>query len=386
MTRARDGLLVVAGEASGDRIAAMAVRALFEEGFRGPVFGMGGALLARCGADLIANLHQTTAMGTSELSSRLPALASALGKLLLAIRRRPPRAALLVDYTELNLRLGAQLRREGIPVLFTVAPQLWAWRPGRLPVVRRAVDRLAVILPFEEALFRAGGVDARYVGHPALDVALPSRAAARRKLGLDGSPAVALLPGSRPHEVRATLPTMLEGLTRLRRGSGPLAARLLLAPSLDAATRAFARGEAFRAGVGVVPIDPDEGLSPALPAFDAAVATSGTATLECALAGAAPLVVYQASRMTAFLARRLLRVPHIALPNIILGDRRYPELLQDDFTGRQVAVELDRLLSEPTARERAREEFHDRLRVEGSARFGERVARLMIPWLPRSSA
>lgn len=383
MSRSRDGLLVISGEASGDRIAAEAVQALRAAGFGGSVFGMGGPLFSRSGAEVVADFRRTTAMGTSEVVSRLPALARNLGVLALAIRRRPPRAALLVDYTEVNLRLGACLRQRGVPVLFAVAPQLWAWRPGRLPAVRRSLDRLAVILPFEEALFRAGGIDAHYIGHPALEALLPSRAAARERLGLSSAPAIALLPGSRPHEVRATLPTMLEGLTRLRTAAGPLDARLLVAPSLDPATSSFAKEQAARALVEVVSVDPGEGISPLLPAFDAAVVTSGTATLECALAGAPPLVVYRASQATAFLARRLLRLPHVALPNILLGERRYPELLQEDFTAPRVAAELSSLLERRHTAEADRDELLLRLRPNGSARFGERLAKLMTPWLPR---
>lgn len=380
-------LLVVAGEASGDRIASAVVRALEVERRGLDVYGMGGPALSRAGARLLVDLRETTAMGAVEILPRLPAVLAAWAKLELSILRRPPRAALLVDYTELNLWLGRRLRRAGTRVLFCVAPQLWAWRRGRLPSLRRAVDRLAVILPFEEPLFRAGGIDACYVGHPSLDAEPLPRAIARSMLGLGDGPAIALLPGSRPHEVRATLPTMIDGLSQLHRAREGLEARLLLAPSLDSKTRALALAKARGAGIEAVDVDPEAGAGPLLPAFDAAVVTSGTATLECALAGAAPLTVYRGSPVTAALARRLLRTPHVALPNIVLGEARYPELLQERFTARAVAGELDRLLAHPEEHRVLARELRARFAAsEGSESFGERVAALLHPWLPRGAA
>jgi len=372
-------IFVVAGEASGDRIAASVVRALRGEHRDLVVRGMGGSALAAEGAELLADLRETTGMGTTELASRLPALLRAITRIEATLLRRPPRIALLVDSTELNLRLGSQLRRRGTRVLYCVAPQLWAWRPGRLPRLRHALDRLAVVLPFEEALFRAGGIDACYVGHPALDARLLPPDLARSKLGLGPGKAVALLPGSRPHEVRATLPTMIDGLRHLP----SLAARLFLAPSLDAKTRAFAETEAARAGIGTIDVDAATGASPWLPAFDAAVATSGTATLECALAGVAPLTVYRASRPTAFLARRLLRTEHVALPNLLLGERRFPELLQERFTPSGIADELSRLLADPERHRATAAELREVMRPEGPGTFGERTAALLRPWISR---
>lgn len=383
MSVRRGGLLVVAGEASGDRIAARVVEALVADRQPLPVYGMGGPALARSGARLVADLRATSAMGTSEVFGKLPAIFAALAQIERSIAKEPPRAALLVDYTEVNLRLGRRLRRAGTRVLYCVAPQLWAWRPGRLPSVRRAVDRLAVILPFEEALFRAGGIDACYVGHPALDDNPLPRDLAREKLGLAGL-SVALLPGSRPHELRATLPTMIDGVLQLHRAEA-VSARLLLAPSLDPETRDWARAKAAAAGIDALDVDAKEGTSPLLPAFDAAVVTSGTATLECAVAGTPPLSVYRASRMTAFLARRLLTTPNVALPNIILGERRYPELLQEELTPKAVASELSRLLRDPERHRASASELRARLLPKTPGSFGERVARLLRPWI-RGSA
>src|SRR6266545_3509174 len=180
-------LLLVAGEPSGDSIAGGIARALLPQGVR--CFGMGGSACEQSGVELVADLRRSAAMGFTEVAARLPAVVSAYAKLASSARLERPRAAALVNYTEFNARLGRHLRRRRIPVLWCVAPQVWAWRRGRMRSISRALDRLAVILPFEERLWREAGVDAHYVGHPALDVVLPERVAARAELGLDrGTP------------------------------------------------------------------------------------------------------------------------------------------------------------------------------------------------------
>lgn len=379
MTARRTPVLVVAGEASGDRIAAAVVEAIGAE--RASFFGLGGGAAARAGVRLVSDLRQSTAMGALEVASRLPAVLAARARLELAIARERPKVAVLVDYAEFNVRLGVRLRRAGVRVLFCVAPQVWAWRPGRVRRVGRALDRLAVILPFEQRLWRAAGVDARYVGHPALEVAAPSRAEARARLAIDAERAIAVLPGSRPHEVRAVLEPMLDGVRLLRDRDATIDARLLVAPSLDDRTRARVLERARAARVGAVEVEPREGAAPLLAAFDAAVATSGTATLECALAGAPPVTVWRASRLTAALARRLVRTPHVALPNVVLGERRYPELLQEDATPAAIARELAARLEDRERARRDADELRAKLAPRDAGTFGARVASLVGPWL-----
>lgn len=372
-------VLVVAGEASGDRMAAAIVSALGPE--RASFFGFGGAAMALAGARLVADFRRTTAMGALEVAARLPSLLAAYARLEAAIARERPRVALLVDYAELNVRLGARLRRAGVRVLFCVAPQVWAWRPGRVERVGRALDRLAVILPFEEGLWRSTGVDAHYVGHPALDASPPPAGAVRARLGLGAAQAVALLPGSRPHEVRATLEVMLGALTLLRSRGRSIDARLLLAPSLDPATRAFALSRAIAAGAHAIAVDAREGIAPLLPAFDAAIATSGTATLECALAAVPPVTIWRGARLTAAIARRWVRTPHVALPNVLLGERRYPELLQEAASAAAVARELTSILDDRTSFANSAAELRGKLMIDDGRTFGARVAALVHPWL-----
>jgi lipid-A-disaccharide synthase len=380
--RSSPSVLVVAGEASGDRLAARIARSLRNEGVH--CFGMGGAASLAAGVELVADLRRSAAMGLTEVAARLPAVATAFARLAVAAHRAPPRAAVLVDYTEFNQRLGLLLKRRGVPVLWCVAPQVWAWRPRRITQISRALDRLAVILPFEEALWRAAGVDTHYIGHPALDVPIIDRNTAQTRLGLGRSrPNVAILPGSRPHEVRRHTPPMLTALREIAHAGMAVDARLLVAASLDGATRRWLVAQADRAGVATVDVDADAGAAAWLGAFDAALAASGTATLECALAATPPVVIYRMSPLTAALARRFVRTPFIALPNILLGAPVYPELVDRRAEPVGMARALLSVLERPSAFATSANELRERLARPGPAgnTASARAASLLSDWL-----
>jgi len=371
-------LLVVAGEASGDRAAAAVIAKL--RGVR--AFGMGGGALQREGVELVADLRSTTALGVTEVARRAYGVGLAYGKLRAAIRRQKPAAALLVNYTEFNARLAPTLWSEGTRVLWYGAPQIWAWRSGRAKPLRRHLDRLAVMLPFEEPLWRELGVDAHYVGHPALeDRRGPEhRVAARELLGLTPFAwAVAILPGSRPHEVRRLLEPMLTGYESVRGDRASVDARVMLAASLDDRTRAWARELAHARGVEVVDVDSRAGIAYALPAFDAALCASGTASLECALARVVPVVCYRVGWATEVGARAFLKTPHVALPNVLLGREAFPELLQRSAAANRIAETLARVLDERDTFLAACTELE---RVLGDHPCPSReVARMLEPWL-----
>lgn len=373
-----EDLLVVAGEASGDRAAAGALARL--HGVR--AYGMGGGALRREGVELLVDLSTTTAMGFGEVARRAWNVGIAFGKLQAAIRSKPPRAALLVNYTEFNARLASTLWSLGTRVLWYGAPQIWAWRAGRAIPLRRHLDRLAVMLPFEEKLWRDKGVDAHYVGHPAIEERRGPghRTAARELLGITPfCAAVALLPGSRPHEVRRLLEPMLEGFEAVRRDRASVDARLLLAPSLDDETRAWARDLCRPREIEVADVDPHAGIAYALPAFDAALCASGTASLECALARVPPIVCYRVGWATEAAARLLVDVPFVALPNILLGRGAFPELLQRDVAKDRIADALTQILDGKDGFVAACAEVEAAL---GDRRTpGEDVARMLAPWL-----
>lgn len=375
-------LLIVAGEASGDRAGA-AVVAHLPQGVR--TFGMGGGALAAEGVELVADLRDTTALGIAEVARRAFGVARAYALVRAATMLRKPLAALLVNYTEFNARLAESLHASGVRVLWYGAPQVWAWRSGRAVPLRRHIDRMAVMLPFEEPLWRGFGVDATYVGHPALEERRGDRVTARELLGMTPRAwAVAILPGSRPHEVRRLLGPMLTGYEKVRRDLASVDARVLIAPSLDPTTRAWARATAAAFRVDVVDVDARAGMSLALPAFDAALCASGTASLECALARVVPIVCYRVGWATELGARAFVTTPHIALPNILLGRGAFPELLQRHATASRMTDALGNVLEERDSFLGACAEVEAVLGGQTSA--SRTVARMLEPWLATRAA
>jgi lipid-A-disaccharide synthase len=244
---------------------------------------------------------------------------------------------------------------------------------------------MAVMLPFEEPLWRGFGVDAHYVGHPALEERRSDRIAARELLGMTPKAwAVAILPGSRPHEVRRLLEPMLTGYEKVRRDLASVDARVLLAPSLDAATRAWARETADGSHVEVVDVDARAGMAYALPAFDAALCASGTASLECALARAIPIVCYRVGWATELGARAFITTPHVALPNILLGRGAFPELLQRHATASRMTDALANVLEERDSFLEACAAIEKTL--DGHRSASQTVARMLEPWLATRAA
>jgi lipid-A-disaccharide synthase len=377
-------LLVVAGEASGDRAGA-AVVARLRERIDVRVLGMGGAALEAAGGSLLADLRESTAMGLGAVAGRAGSILLGAARILAAARTERVKAALLVNYSDFNARLAPLLRRMGVRTLWYGAPQVWAWRPGRAPSLARTIDRMAVTLPFEEAIWRNAGVATDYVGHPALEVTPLSRTEARDALGLTRrAQTIAVMPGSRPHEVRALLRPMLAAVAILRVDRASIDARVLVASSLDRRTRDAVRRQAAAAGVGTYDVSATHGAGLVLPAFDAALTASGTAALEAALARAVPVVAYKVGIATEVVARLLVRTEHYALPNVLLGRRAFPELLQRDATPPVLAAALARSLDAPAELLLACDAVRATL-GERSAPSRE-VATLLLPWLSDASS
>lgn len=370
------GLLVVAGEASGDRVAAEVVRRL--PGVR--AFGLGGSALSSVGAELVDDLRASTALGIGEAAARAGAVLRSWRRVASAARARRPVAAMLVNYSEYNARLAPLLHDAGVRVLWYGAPQVWAWRPGRTEALRRSVDRMALMLPFEEPLWRRSGVDAHYVGHPALETPRLDRRAAREALEMTPfAAAVAVLPGSRPHEVRRLLLPMLDAYERVRSDRASVDARVLVAPSLDASTRHWVRAVCLERRVGHFDADPHRGALSVLPAFDAALCASGTASLEAALCRVVPVVAYRVGLATELTARVLVRTPHIALPNVLLGERVFSELVQREVRVDRLAAALGDALDRRPALLGACARVEATLGTQRTPSL--RVARMLAPWL-----
>ncbi len=373
----RSSLLVVAGEVSGDIHAANLVDALLSIEPATTVFGIGGERLLEVGLEAIATTDELAHMGLVEVLRELPRLRGILERVVAEAARRRPHGAVLVDSPDFNLRLAARLRREGIPVILYVSPQIWAWRKGRVRIVRRVADEVLCILPFEVGFYEAAGVTARFVGHPLVDDI--ARDGLLQGHGERAERRLALLPGSRAMEVRQLLPTMIETLRRLPRdavddavlveapGVGGAVDDVLETTGSDPRLRRV-RGRARR-----------ETLAGSRLAWTA----SGTATLECALLDVLPVVGYRLQPVTYLLARMLVRVPHVALLNLIAGRRVAPELIQGDWNPDRLArTTIDLLTSGRDGAAAGLAEVRRRLGPPGASR---RAAEAVLEHLRRNS-
>ena len=339
-------ILISAGEASSDMYAARLATALrARTGAR--LFGMGGKQMAEAGVELIADYHQVAVVGISEVLHKIPTVVGVQRKIASETVRRRAALAILVDSPGTHLGVARRLKNNGIRVGYFIGPQVWAWRPGRVRVVKRLVERMVVIFPFEEEIYREAGMPVDFVGHPLVDVVRASmnRAEFAGRYGLDaGRPIVALLPGSRRSEIERHYPLIMEACERLSREAqtrGAIQFVLAAAPAFE--TELF--DPYARPGVSVTRV---EGATyDALSAADCAIVASGTATVEAALLGTPMVVVYRVSPTSAFVLKRMVRSPFIAMVNLIAGRRVVPELIQDQFTSAAVMEELRKLLESP---------------------------------------
>jgi lipid-A-disaccharide synthase len=365
-------LMVVAGEESGDAHAASLVRRLRERapGARFEFFGSTGARMREAGVESVVREDDLAITGLVEIARALPRFVSAYRSLKRAALARRPDAVVLVDWPDFNLALARALHRRGLRVIYYISPQLWAWRSHRVRQVRRDVDLMLTILPFERAWYEERGfASVEFVGHPFAGAVSPrlTRAEFRARHDLDASsPVVALLPGSRRKEFERILPSMLDAAALLlnERPSAQFVVALASRRAHAEAERVIASHHARERLAPRVRIVQDEARE-ALAAADAAAVCSGTATLEAALMGTPPVVVYKESALNWHTLGRLISVEHYGLVNLVAGERVAPELMQDDFTGASLARELHALL-DPARNARTRE----RLR-EATARLGE---------------
>ena len=352
MTNQRASILIVTGEASADRYAARVVERLRERTGSCPVrfVGTGGDFLEKAGMELVAHVRDLASIGPHEAISQMRKYVTTYRALVREAVERTPAVALLLDFPEFNLRLAARLKGAGIPVVYYIGPQIWAWRRYRIRAVRAFVDRMLVILPFEESFYRQHGVSAEFVGHPLLEDFHPrqDRRAFLCGLGLDPErTTVALMPGSRRKEVDHILPSLVGAAAEVRRDCDAQFV-LSVAPTIPA--------EYIRKLVSATGTAP--GLLPhlrvaeadshdILASSDFAMVKSGTSTLEAALAGTPHLVTYRISPISWLAGKILIRSRFKGLANLIAGERIVPELLQGEATSLRLAATTLEYLREP---------------------------------------
>jgi len=338
-------ILISAGEASGDMYAARLAAALRTRADV-QLFGMGGAHMRQAGVEIVADFADVSVVGILEVFQRLPALLRVRRQLLGEARQRKPRLAILTDFPGFHLRLSRALKGLGVPNVYFVCPQFWAWRPWRANLVRRRFLRGLCIFPFEQEWYRRRGLTADFIGHPLVGhvAATKTRQQFATEYGLDpGRPIVALLPGSRAGEIAQHMPPLVQACHLIaKRHSVQFV--LAVAPGLSAPQIA-----AYLPPGVPVPIVEHETYN-ALGAADVAIVSSGTATVEAALMNTPMIVIYRVAPLTAAIARLLVRTPYFAMVNLIAGKRVVPELVQKDLTPERVAAEALRLLESPGAR------------------------------------
>lgn len=349
-------IFISAGEASGELYGAQLASLLRHNLPQAELIGMGGERMRAAGVHCIVRAEDMAVMGFTEVIEHLPRIYGEFRKLRRAIREHRPQVAVLIDFPDFHFRLFREFHRLGIPVIYVVSPQLWAWKKHRIKQVQKYVRRMLVIFPFEEQFYRDRGVNAEFVGHPLAE--LPPPSISREEFARSDSlnPAltwIALLPGSRMREIRDHLPTMLDAARLLVQSqpSRPLEFLIPLAPTLNSDQRTqVASLIAAHAGQLSVRLINSEART-ALFHARASVVASGTATVEAALIGNPFVVVYHVSPLTYAIAKRVVSVPHVAMANLIAGRRVVPELIQHDFTPQNIVQHLEPLLPDGPPRQ-----------------------------------
>lgn len=345
-------ILISAGEASGDMYAARLAAAL-QKRTGAHLFGMGGPRMREAGVELVADASHIAVVGITEVFHRLPAVWRAWRMLEREAARRKPPVAITVDSPGFNFGLARRLKKQGVRNVYFISPQIWAWRPRRMRWIQRRFDRVLVIFPFEEEIYRRAGVAVDFVGHPLVDSvhAKMTREEFASRVGLDAKrQIVAILPGSRPSEIKRSMTIIAEACERVQKDHA-VQFVVAVAPGLK-----HAIFEKY-AHAGVNWIYAEDATYDALAAADCAIVSSGTATVEAALLGTPMVVVYRVSRLTGMIARRLVTTPLFAMVNLILGRQAARELIQEKFTSSALEKELRYLLDSQEARERQKNDL-----------------------------
>jgi len=394
-------ILISAGEASGEMYGAQLMEALRKRLCKKPdsagtgaratlpleFFGVGSEKMRAAGCEIVVDAKDLSVVGITEILSHLPRIWRLFRKLIVEADKRRPDLAIVIDSPAFNWRVARQMKKRGVPVVYYVCPQFWAWRQGRVRLLRKYVDKALVIFPFEEKFYRDRGVNAEFVGHPLAELPRPdiSRQEHAARNGLDLSkPWITLMPGSRRKEVRMNLPAILQAASLLGNKYEFL---LPVAPTLD---RNFV--EALLTGTNNAGMETRIHLVPdALPALAhsrVGIIASGTATVEAAMMETPFVMVYRVTPLTHLLGRWTVKVPYFAMVNLIAGEKVVPELVQQDFTAENVVAEISRIVCDGSPREKMQKGLHtvkELLRGEIPGNASERAADAIVPLLQTSS-
>ena len=368
-------ILISAGEASGDLYAGAVTRGIKQLNPEAEVFGMGGDCLREAGGEVLFDIKDHSLMGFVEVLKKLPDVWKLRNAFIDLMEKRKPDVLLTIDYPGFNMRLAKLAKERGINVVYFIAPQVWAWRPGRAADVAKVTDKIACIFPFESDFYKSYGADIEFIGHPLVDTVKPSlsRKEAEELAGKrTGHPLILLMPGSREMEIQRLLPVMLGAAKILKQKRPELDFAI---PRAATIAKDILEDSIRQAGLNIRLI---EGHNyDVMSVADLAIVTSGTVTLEAAMCGLGCEILYKSSPVSFWIAKRVVKIPNIGLPNIVAGRQIEPELLQDDCTPDKIASTALELL-EP---ERFAQLQRDLLEVKeklGEPGAVKRVAELVL--------
>jgi lipid-A-disaccharide synthase len=372
-------ILLVAGEVSGDLHGSHLVEAIQHIDPQIQFFGVGGEGLKRVGMRLLHHSQSLSVVGITEVFVKLRSILKALRTLKRSLEREKPDLIILIDFPDFNLRLARVAHRKGIPILYYISPQVWAWRPGRVKLIARLVKKMVVLFPFEVPLYEAAGVDVEWVGHPLLDIVKPtlSKEIAFQQFGLDpGRRTIGLLPGSRIHEIERLLPSLLASAQLLQKEIPDLQFVIPLAPGISRATLSSQINHIS------VPVKVVEGLPyDVMNLCELLITASGTATLEGAILGKPMIIIYKVSFASYWIGRALIRVNHIGLANLVAEKEIALELIQKDVNPQRIVEEAFRILRDPLLSRKMTESMGEVRHKLGAPGAAERAARIVCSML-----
>jgi lipid-A-disaccharide synthase len=373
--------MIIAGEASADLHGSKVIEALRRLDPDIQVYGMGGDHMRQAGAELIIDSSQLAVVGITEVFGRIGGLFRAYQSIKNFIKKNNLALLILIDFPDFNLSLARVARGAGVPVLYYISPQVWAWRYGRVRKIAGRTDKMAVIFPFEVPIYQGVGLDVEFVGHPLLDLLPLNRQeyAASSRTSFSGDPLVVLLPGSREREIQSLLPEMLRAADLLAKQKPRAKFILAAAPGVKVQElEKFLR-------LHSIPVEVVEGQTyGAIMAADVVIVASGTATLETAILGKPMVIVYKVSPVSYWVGKAMVKVDWIGLANIVAGKKVVPELLQQEARGERIAEEALRILDEEVYRREmvlALEEVRKKLGTPGAA---GRVARMALEMIGKT--
>ncbi len=371
--------MIIAGEASGDLHGANLVKEALKKDPSLSFFGIGGSMMRVAGVEILVDASEIAVVGISEVISHFPAIRHAFNLLKKIIKSDPPDLVILIDYPGFNIRLAKIAKNAKLKVLYYISPQVWAWRAGRVKKIGKVIDRMAVVFPFEVSYYEKEGIPVTFAGHPLVDSVHPSmtREEAQLKFGLDPDrKTIGLFPGSRRHEILRLFPIILESARLLRKRFPDAQFILPLASSLR-------RGDIdpilASSGIDVTVI---EGMGyDVMQVCSAIITVSGTVTLEIAMIGIPMVIIYKVAPLTYAIAKRLIKVDHIGICNIVAGERIVKELIQNDAIPEKIAHEITNILTDDGYAGTIRMKYNEVRKKMGSEGCSEKVAGIALDML-----